>query len=186
MNKKYRVNLTQSQRDYLTTFTKKGVESARKITRARILLYADEAIGNPKTDKEIAELLGIASSTVVRIRMRFCEGDVENALSEKKRKGRPVKLGGDEEAKIIALATSETPKGRNKWTLRLLENKQTKLELSNEVSYRTIGRILKIGQKLKAPTGAVRSLLLLNHIQVVCFTRFISEGLKKNIRNLWK
>jgi transposase len=92
--------------------------------------------------------LGIVSSTVVRIRMRFCEGGVDNALSEKKRKGRPVKLSGDEEAKIIALATSKTPGGRNKWTLRLLEDKQVKLELSNEVSYRTIGRILK--KRIKA------------------------------------
>ena len=144
MNKKYRVNLTQSQRDFLIKLSKKGVEYVRKIIRAKILLYADESsCCNYKTDSEIAELLSIVTSTAARVRKRFYEGGVDYALGEKKRIGRPKKLRGDEEAKIIALATSETPEGRNKWTHRLLEDKQVKLELSNEVSYRTIGRILK-------------------------------------------
>jgi transposase len=144
MNKKYRVKLSQSQRDLLIDLSKKGVKSARKILRAKILLYADESeLGNCMTDIEIAELLEVATSTVVRIRKRFCESGINNALIEKKRIGRPKKLRGDEEAKIIALATTETPGGRNKWTHRLLESKQVELKLSSKVSYRTIGRILK-------------------------------------------
>ena len=81
--KKYRVFLNGKKRSTLKKIVNTGTEKARKLTRARILLLADESPHGPsKTDKEIAEALGICSSTVFLTRQHFTGGDLEGALNE--------------------------------------------------------------------------------------------------------
>jgi homeodomain-containing protein len=50
---------------------------------------------------------------------------------------------GEKEAKLITLACSKPPKGRARWTLRLLEDKVVELNIVDHASDSTIGRVLK-------------------------------------------
>ena len=147
----YRVNLSEIERNQLVKLTTKGSINIRKYKRACILLYSDESIPDGcLKDAEICSILGVAKTTVSRIRQRFVEGGIENALSEKPRPGKPKKITGKEEAKIIALACSDAPKGYARWSLRLLADKLVTLEIDKPVSHMAVQRILKKRNKALA------------------------------------
>ena len=116
MNKRYIVDLTADERANLLALLGKGVAPTRKLARARILLLADEGM----TDKEIAAALHVHRVTVERARRRFVEGGIEHALNEQPRPGGRPKLDGKQEAMLVALACSQAPEGRGRWTLQLL------------------------------------------------------------------
>lgn len=139
MAKKYIVSLTDEEREELIGLTKKGRTGARKITRAHILLLADEG----RTDKEIAEILRVGVSTAERIRRRFVEGGPGKALNEDPRIGAPKILSGRDEAVIIAEACSEPPEGRVRWTMQLLADRVVELDLADSISDETVRLILK-------------------------------------------
>ena len=63
----------------------------------------------------------------------------------------PPIFDGEKEAKLIALACSKPPKGRRRWTLRLLENKVVELGIVDRASDSTIGRTLK--KTFSSPIG---------------------------------
>ena|ERR1019366_6329598 len=69
----------------------------------------------------------------------------EAALTRKHRatSARARIFDGEKEAKLIALACSAPPRGRAKWTLRLLEDKVVELNIVERASDNTIGRTLK-------------------------------------------
>lgn len=117
MNRLYFVDLTEDEREELVRFTRTGKPSARKVIRANILLMSD---GHAYTDKEIAEALSSSTSTVFRTRRRFVEGGVEHALRENRNASFDRKLTAAQESTLVALACSEPPAGRARWTLRLL------------------------------------------------------------------
>jgi len=120
MSKKYRVFLNGKKRSKLKRLVNTGTEKARKLTRARILLLADESPDGPyKKDKEIMEALDVSARTVAITRQRFTEGDLEGSLNEKPRSGRPLGFTGREEAKLTLIACSEPPEGRNRWSVRI-------------------------------------------------------------------
>ena len=144
--KLYSVSLKEEDREELSQYLRRGKASARSLTRARILLLADE--GRP--DKEIAETLRVSKSTVNRIRKRYCEGDLDFALHEKARSGAPPKLDGKMEAQLTLLACSEPPDGRSKWTLRLLADKLVEMEVVDSISHMSVQRLLK---KMKLNLG---------------------------------
>jgi len=140
MSKKvYIVNLTEEERTYLLNLFKGGKHPSRKLTRARILLLADEG----KTDQTIAEFLHVGISTVERTRKRFVEGNLEYALNERLRSGVKRILNGKEEAFLIALACSNPPEGRRNWTMQLLADKLVELGIAESISDETVRRILK-------------------------------------------
>src|SRR5271154_1165818 len=116
MNVRYRVELSQAERDELTTMLSKGKCAARKLKRAQILLAADAGRG----DEEIARTVAVGGSTVYRTKRRFVEGNLERALSEEQRPGAERKLTGKEEALLVATACTKPPAGRARWTLELL------------------------------------------------------------------
>ena len=82
---------------------------------------------------------------VYRVRKQLVEDGVEAVLSRKPRATPSVPriFDGEKEAKLIALACSEPPKGRARWTLRLLENKVVELAIVDRASDSTIGRTLE-------------------------------------------
>src|SRR5205807_4719528 len=123
--RKATVSLTDEQRLALQKLAGTGRESARKITRARVLLKADQG----KTDQEIAEALGVGVATVERTRRRFATAGLEAAVRHKPQPPRPQKrrLDGDGEAKLVMLACSTPPDGRDHWTLDLLADRMVKL-----------------------------------------------------------
>jgi len=145
--KKYHVCLTADERKKLHNIVSKGTSPAKMIMHANILLAADENnnIGKKKSEIEIAEIYNVSKQTVHNIRKLCSEQGLVKALGRKKRKTPPVppKITGDVEARIIALSCSEPPKGRAKWTLRLLADKVVELEILDSISYVTVRKVLK-------------------------------------------
>jgi len=133
------VRLSEEDRTELNKYLRHGKSSARSLTRARILLLADEG----HSDEVIVEALKVSRPTVNRIRKRYCEGGLDFALYEKPRSGAPPKLDGRVEAELTLLACSEPPEGRSKWTLRLLADKLVELEAVDSISHMSVHRILK-------------------------------------------
>ena len=145
-HKKYLVTLTPEERLQLRKLVSAGKRSARTLTRARILLQADQAAGGPAWEgARIAEALGCGLRTVERVRQRFVEHGLDAALTHRpqERPSRERRLDGAAEARLIALACSAPPEGRARWTLKLLADKLVELEVVESVSDETVRRVLK-------------------------------------------
>jgi transposase len=142
--KKYRVKLSQEQREKLEELTRRGTVSVRTYKRARVLLLADEnSECAGKKDAEIAELVDTSLSSVNRVRRRFVEEGLEAAVRDKPRSGKPRTFSGRDRAAVTALASSAPPEGRARWSLRLLADKLVELEIVDSISHQTVGDILK-------------------------------------------
>jgi transposase len=143
--KKYLVALRNEQRVELEELTKKGTICASKMNHVRILLLAD--INNQKggwTDANISEALNISVATIERVRQRFVESGMQSALQRREPKNRRHKIiDGEKEAHLIALACSETPMGKAKWTLQMLAEQMVELKYVEQVSKETIRQTLK-------------------------------------------
>ena len=112
--KRYPVLLDPEQRDSLVSLISSGKASARKLTRARILLKADEGeFGPAYADKQIQEAVEVSASTIERTRKTFGREGLEAALTPKKpsKPSRPKKFDGEKEAHLIALACSDQATG---------------------------------------------------------------------------
>jgi transposase len=147
MRKKYIVELTEQQREYLHKLISSGSAPARKLNRARILLKVDvgeRAEAQALSDREIAQMLETSIATVQRARERFYEGGLQAAL-ERSKPDRVYKrsLEGRAEAHLIALACSEAPQGRDRWSLRLLADKAVELGIVEKISHETVRKTLK-------------------------------------------
>jgi transposase len=130
--KKYVVKLSVEERERLDTLIRSGKHPARKLTRARILLKADAGEGGEGwSDSQIAAALDIGLATVARVRQQLVEEGFDSVLTPKHSpaSARPRIFDGASEAKLIALACSEPPKGRARWTLSLLEDKVVELKI---------------------------------------------------------
>lgn len=139
MRTKKPVKLKPKERRKLEQLISRAAEKPRKLTRGRILLMAAE----DKTDTHIMETLKVARNTIRQIRSRYIQGGMEAAINEQSRTGAPKKFTGCQRAKIIAIACSEPPEGRSRWTLRLIADKVVEIKVSDEVSHQTVKRILK-------------------------------------------
>lgn len=139
--KNHRVKLSKPERQYLQKIVESGKDKARKITRCRVLLLADEAKG--KTDEEISDALGVCLATIFNIRRRYHQGGLERAIQEAPRSGQPPKFDGKSMAKITAIACSKPPEGHARWSLRLLADSVVELDIVESISYQSIRNILK-------------------------------------------
>jgi len=139
MAKKYIVTLTDEERASLQERIHKGTWGVRKVNRAHILLLADEGA----SDEAIAEALHTGQSTIQRTRRRFVEEGFEEALAERHRSGQPRKLTGRQEAFLIALACSDPPTGRTRWTMELLADRLIALRIVESISDETVRLRLK-------------------------------------------
>lgn len=143
---KYRVTLTEEERDYLLKISQKGISKAQKIRNAIILLNCDE--GELSDEKQnnltIAKLLHVSERTVERVKRLFVEESFEIALNGKPYEINKVpKIDGDVEAKLVTLACSETPDGYARWTLRLLADKMVELSYVDSISHEAVRQVLK-------------------------------------------
>ena len=144
--KKYVVRLSGGERDELAMLIRKGSSPAQRLMKARILLKADiSEAGEGWSDNQIVEAMETSASMVYRVRKQLVEEGLEAVLTPKRSPASARKriFDGAAEAKVIALACSEPPKGRARWTLRLLEDKVVELNIVDRVSDNTIGRTLK-------------------------------------------
>ena len=156
MNKwKWIVELSDEQREALRSLVRKGKASARRLTRARILLLAAE----DRPDDEVAAVLHTSRSTVERIRRRFVEHGLEAALSERPRPGAVPKLDERGQATLIALACSDPPEGRTSWTMQLLANELMVRRVVPSISDEAVRRTLKKTDSSRGfrSTGASRT-----------------------------
>jgi transposase len=144
--KKYVVLLSGDEREQLEALIRRGKGPARRLLKARILLKADVSdAGQGWSDSKIISALDTSAAMVYRVRKQLVEEGFEAVLSRKQRATPAVAriFDGEKEAKLIALACSKPPKGRARWTLRLLENKVVELGIVERASDSTIGRTLK-------------------------------------------
>jgi len=139
--KSHLVRLSGKERQQLEKVVQSGKDKARKITRCRILLLADEAKG--KTDQEISEALNVCLATIFNVRRRYCQEGVESAISEKARSGQPPRFKGKLTAKITAIACSKPPEGHARWSLRLLADHIIELDIVESISHQSVKNILK-------------------------------------------
>ena len=139
MNALYIVELDEDEKAELKKLLQGGSEKVRKLKRAQVLLTADQG----KTDKEIAEAIDVGTATVFRTRRKYVEGGLQHALSEKQRPGGERKLSKKDVALVSALACSDAPSGRAKWTLELLAGEVVRLTEHEGLSKETVRRRLK-------------------------------------------
>lgn len=146
--KKYIVELTAEERRTLEQVVQRGKSSARKLTRARILLQADDG----RIDEEIATALDVGIATVERLRHRFVEENLE-ALNERPRPGGQRKLSGKQEARLIAVACTPAPTGQPRWTLQLLADQAVELGFVDSIARETVRQVLKKTRLSPGSTG---------------------------------
>lgn len=145
MKPRYRVTLTDEERQELEALTRTSKTNAKLFLYARALLLCDHGPSGPRWTVDCtAEAMGVTPRTIEHLKKRFVEEGLEAALNRKPHKNpRPPIFDGAFEAHIVALACSEPPEGRTRWTVRLLAEKVVELELAPSVSHMTIQRTLK-------------------------------------------
>ncbi len=143
---RYRVTLTTQEHKELEALTRNGKTPAKKFIHARALLLCDASPGGPAWKvADVAAALGVTSRTIEHLKKRFVEDGIEAALVRKSRVRPPREIifDGAFEARLIALACSEAPAGRRRWTVRLLADKVVELNFASSVSHMTVQRVLK-------------------------------------------
>lgn len=150
MVKRYRVTLSDEERDQLQGVSRKRTAAVRTVRRAQALLLASEG----KTDEVIAEQLRMGVATLERLRRRFVEEGLEASLRERPRPGARPKLGPKEQAMVVALACTKPPEGRHRWTMQLLADRVVELALVPDISDEAIRRLLK---RTGSSRGSTRS-----------------------------
>ena len=139
------IKLSSNERTRLKQLLASGKNSARVLTRARILLKADAGPEGPACrDEQIREALEVSRTTIHHLRKRFAAEGLERALYDRPHPNpRAHILDGRGEAKLLALACSKSPEGSSRWTLRLLADKMVELEYAESISHETIRQTLQ-------------------------------------------
>jgi Homeodomain-like domain len=140
-----KVTVTPEERENLRALVSTGKAAAYRLTRARMLLQADQSPHGPAwSDAHIRQARHVGRKTVERPRETCVEVGLEAALQRKKR-ARPgnQKFDGSTEAHLIALACSNPPAGQKRWTLHLLADKMLELHHCESISHETIRQHLK-------------------------------------------
>jgi hypothetical protein len=146
MAPRYRVTLTEEEREELKAISSKGKRAARTVLYARALLLLDAGEQGPKwIVAKVAEALGTTTRSLEHLKKQFVEEGITSALNRKKRVKPPreIQFGGEFEAHLLALACSEVPEGRQRWTVRLLAEKIVELQIVPSVSPMTVCNTLK-------------------------------------------
>lgn len=143
------VNLSSDETDRLKAMTHKGSGySAKAIMHAHILLWTDDGLNEKKSDREIAEIFDISPTTVNQVRKTYSAEGLDAAIGRKTRITPPQisKITGDFEAQVIAVATGPAPKGRARWTLRLLAEYCEEKKYIVSISHSTVGEMLNTNE----------------------------------------
>ena len=144
MNHKYIVTLTEEERQALRTLVAKGQTQGYRIKHAQILLKLDEVPENQEwTYEKIKEAYHATPHTICQIAKRFVMGGMESALGRKEQANRHKKVDGRGEAHIVAIACSEAPAGRERWTLQLIADELVRLGVVESISSTAVMETLK-------------------------------------------
>jgi transposase len=142
---RYRVTLSEEERGQLEALTRSGKTTAPKFVHARALLLCDASEGGKAWKvAAVAEALGVTARTIEHLKERFVEEGLEAALERRPRSGPPkLTFDGGFGARLTALACSPAPKGRARWTVRLLAEKIVELKIAPKISVMSVHRALK-------------------------------------------
>ena len=146
MAPRYKVTLTSAERKDLEAISTKGKRAARTVLYARALLLLDVGqYGSKWKVAKVAEALGTTTRSLEHLKKQLIEEGISAAIERKKRVTPPreIQFGGEFEAKLLALACSEAPEGRERWTMRLLAEKMIELKIVSSVSPMTVCNTLK-------------------------------------------
>ena len=146
MAPRYKVILTKEERKDLEAISTKGKRAARTVLYARALLLLDVGgYGSKWKVVQVAEALGTTTRSLEHLKKQLIEEGISAAIERKKRVTPPreIQFGGDFEARLLALACSEAPEGRSRWTVRLLAEKVVELKIVPSVSVMTVCNTLK-------------------------------------------
>ena len=146
MAPRYKVILTKEERKDLEAISTKGKRAARTVLYARVLLLLDVGeYGSKWKVVQVAEALGTTTRSLEHLKKQLIEEGISAAIERKKRVTPPreIQFGGDFEARLLALACSEAPEGRSRWTVRLLAEKVVELKIVPSVSVMTVCNTLK-------------------------------------------
>jgi len=144
VGKKYYVTLNEEERGYLDELIRKGKTQGYRIKHAQILLKLDEIPTNKGwTIERIGEAYHAGHSAISNIAKRFVHDGLESALGRKEQKNRLRKIDGEVEAQIIAIACSEAPEGRERWTLQLIADELVRLGVVESLSDTAVLNTLK-------------------------------------------
>ena len=144
MNHKYIVTLTEDERQELRELIQRGKTQGYRIKHAQILLKLDEIPENESwTYQRIGAAYGGTPHTICQVAKRFVSGGLETALGRKEQENRRRKVDGNVEARIVAIACSEPPEGRERWTLQLIADELVGLEVVESISDTTVLNTLK-------------------------------------------
>lgn len=144
--KKYIVQLNEEHRQALKQLLGSGVAPARKMMHAQILLKADSSEAGPAwSDEQIQQTFEVGLSTVERVRRRFVEQGLDEALNRCPQPERPEKrkIAGTDEAHLVALSCEPAPAGYQRWSVRLLADRFVVGETGEKVGRETLRRVLK-------------------------------------------
>jgi transposase len=141
---KYKVTLTNEEKDQLHAIITKGSHKSQRVLNALILLNCDESDGKNPTNEQISDILKVSMRKIDRVKKRFVEDGLEVALNGQHREREYLRKGdGDLEAHLIGLSCSEAPPGFARWSLRMLADKAVELKYVDSLSHETVRRVLK-------------------------------------------
>ena len=145
MKKLYVIRLTLEERQRLHALVHTGRVAAYKRRNAQLLLLADESEAGPGLrDREVAERVGVTRQTVENVRRRCVLEGLERVLIRRKRsRERSRALDGEAEAHLLAIACSDPPGGRARWTLHLLADELKRRRIVASISHETVRQVLK-------------------------------------------
>ena len=144
MGKKYYVTLRDDERNYLNELIQKGKTQGYRIKHAQILLKLDEIPENKSwTIERIGEAYHAGHSSISDVAKRFVLEGLESALKRKEQENRRRKVDGEVEAHIVAIACSEAPEGRERWTLQLIADEVVRLGVIESLSHTAVANTLK-------------------------------------------
>ena len=144
MNHKYIVTLTSEERAVLEELVAKGKTQGYRIRHAQILLKLDEIPENQKwTYEAIREAYGGTPYTISQIAKRFVTEGLEAALGRKEQQNRHRKVDGKVEARIISIACSDAPEGRDHWTLQMIADELVRPGVVDSISDTAVMNTLK-------------------------------------------
>lgn len=135
----HHIRLTRKDRKIIQGLLHSGSHPARVLKRANILLKANSGM----KDVDIAEHLDCSFVHVATIRQRYCTQGLQRALYDAPRSGKPSTFTGKDEAKIVALACSQSPGGTSRWTLKLLAEEAVKQKIVEVISPQTVWLMLE-------------------------------------------
>jgi transposase len=137
--RRIQVHLPPADRRAVQTFRSKGFHGARTVTRAHILAALDRGL----PDEQIQQVLGVSRMVIWRARSAYQERGLTYALEDAPRPGAPRQYQPAQEAEVVALACSQPPADRKRWTLKLLLAAARQRPALEAVSLETIRRFLK-------------------------------------------